>query len=241
MRTLRHKFIAAAAGAVALAAFSGCSDHEEPPVERLDLVSRFFRSVEKGEYEAAAQQGRKIYELDRNNDFMLHLITVHECNIYLLNAQKLLNAGNVNGALRILEDGSRRYPDNRTLGMYHTKLLQLRNAKRLMTAMKNAKGEAAMSASLTAAETGLGTNMSPQLAAYFRSYEEKIKRQAIETEKENRRIEAEKERRRVEMEKRDTLPPPEPVAASPRRKSGAPAATENLDRPPPIAVPEGEK
>lgn len=168
---------------------AGCSEHRPLPSERLNLVSRFFRSVRNGDFEAAALQGRKIYELDRNNGFMLHLITIHESNVFLRNAQKELNAGNLEGALRTLDAGCRRYPENRTLNMYRTRVFQLRNAKKLIRDMTRAQNSAAMSASLTAATTGMGTNMSPRLAAYFRAYEARIAKVAERERREEKKAE----------------------------------------------------
>jgi len=191
--------VAAAALALSIGA-TGCSEHREPPRERIDLVSRFFNSVRIGDFAAAARQGRKLYDMDRNNSFLLHLVTIHESNAFLRQAQKSLNDGDVAGALRTLEEGRRLYPENRTLSMYYSRLSQLRNAKKLLAAMEKANSSAAMSASLTAAATGLGANMSPELAAYFRRYEARIAEVA--------------ERERKEAEKAEALMPP-PVKQPP--------------------------
>lgn len=187
--------------AILLFVFSGCSEHREPPLERMALVSRFFRSVRTGDFEAAANQGRKLYEMDRNNSFLLHLVTIHESNVFLRRAQKALNSGDVEGALKALEEGRRRYPENRTLVMYHSRITQLRNAKKLIKAMEKAKSSAAMSASLTAAVTGLGANTSPELAEYFKEYEKRI---AVEAERE-----------RGEAKKIEALLPPPPAPEPP--------------------------
>ena len=239
------------AAAVSAAFLPGCtkkSTQKAPAFERMELVSRFFDSVRHERFSEAANQGRKLYDMDRNNEFLLHLITIHESNDFFRKAQEELNSGNVDAALRILEQGSRKFPENRTLRMYRTKVSQLRNAKSLIAAMKNAKGEAAMSAALTAAETGLGTNMSPKLAAYLKSYETKIKKAAVESEKAKKRIEADKEKRRIEADKARKAIPSElkakssqsPTASPERRKVTKIETPESLDRPPPIAVPEPE-
>ena len=227
-------------GVAASAALVGCSEHKEPPLERLELVSRFFDSVRKRDFETAARQGQKLYAMDRNNEFLLHLITIHESNFFLRQAQKELNSGNVDGALRVLAEGSRRYPDNRTLRMYRTRIIQLRNAKSLIGAMKSARGEAAMSAALTAAETGLGTNMSPKLAAYFKSYESEIKKTARDAEKNSLRLESEKERKRLDAGKANPPHPAEPKLKSSPRGVTKRNTPESLDRPPPIVAPESE-
>ena len=239
------------AAAVLSVGLTGCakkSTRKAPAFERMELVSRFFDSVRHERFSDAANQGRKLYDMDRNNEFLLHLITIHESNVFLRKAQEELNSGNVEAALQVLDQGSRKYPENRTLRMYRTKVSQLRNAESLIAAMKNAKGEAAMSAALTAAETGLGTNMSPRLAAYFKNYEAKIKRAEAASEKTKKRLEAEREKRRIEAEKARKAIPTGPKANSSRTQGASPKrqevtkleTPESLDRPPPIAVPESE-
>ena len=199
-----------AAAALAVV-WTGCSEHPAPPTERMALVTRFFRSVRNGEFDAAAQQGRKLYTLDRNNSFLLHLVTIHESNVFLRRAQKALNSGDVNGSLKILDEGRRNYPDNRTLSACYSKVMQLRNAKKLITAMEKAQSSAAMSASLTAATTGLGTNMTPDLARYFKEYEARISAVAA--------------KERSEAEKAESLLPPPKDAVSAPANGDAPKAS----------------
>ena len=181
---------------------AGCSEHPKPPVERMELVSRFFRSVRNGEFDAAAQQGRKLYTMDRNNSFLLHLVTIHESNVFLRRAQKALNGGDVDGSLEILAEGRKHYPDNRTLSICYSKVTQLRNAKKLIAAMEKARSSAAMSASLTAATTGLGSNMTPELGRYFKQYEARITAAAAKEQREAEKAES-------------LLPPPRNVAVPP--------------------------
>jgi len=183
-------------------AMCGCSEHREPPVERLELVARFFRSVRNGEFDVAAQQGRKLYMLDRNNSFLLHLVTIHESNVFLRRAQKALNSGDVDGSLKILDEGRKHYPDNSTLSICYSKVMQLRNAKKLIVAMEKAQSSAAMSASLTAATTGLGANMTPELARYFKQYESRIAAMAAKEQNEAKKVES-------------LLPPPRNAAPVP--------------------------
>lgn len=219
---------------------AGCSKHRPLPTERLDLVSRFFRSVRHGDFEAAAQQGRKIYDLDHNNGFMLHLITIHESNVFLRKAQKALNAGDLESALRIMDAGCRRYPENRTLNMYRTRVFQLRNAKKLLRDMARAQSSAAMSASLTAATTGMGTNMSPRLAAYFRSYEARIAKVAERERREEKKAEAILESHK----KKDQAPPseePKAATATPSTSPQTPPPQITVPPEPEIVVPDARK
>lgn len=264
------KTFAAAAAVIMAAALAGCSDHHEPPpLERLELVSRFFDSVRKHDFETAARQGQTLYEMDRNNEFLLHLITIHESNTYLANAQKELNSGDADAALRELNAGLAKYPENSTLNKYRNKIAELRNIKNRIAEMEHAKGEARMRKALSDAKKDadktLGTKIPPKLKKYFADYEKKIQKAASEEENKRRRLEAEKERKRweayfhdcmskirnvmLEAEKSDGGVPeprakrlPSQLVRKNFRDQAPPGGKkpESLDRPPPIVAPETE-
>ncbi len=155
---------------------AGCSKAEstDAPLERNELVIRFFDSIRNGNSEAAAIQGKKIYELDSDNDYVINLVTIQESNRFIRQAQKRLNSGDILGAIEELSAGRKLYPANTALRRMHARLRQLRNAPRLFEAMRRAGSPASMTAALTAAMTGLSDNLSPELTAYFREYEQRI-------------------------------------------------------------------
>lgn len=264
------KTIAALAAFIMAAALAGCSDdHQPPPLEQLELVSRFFDSVKNKRFDDAARQGRKLYEMDRNNEFLLHLITIHESNTYLANAQKELNSGDADAALRELNAGLAKYPENSTLNKYRNKIGELRNIKHRIAEMEHAKGEARMRKALSDAqkdvEKTLGKKTPPKLKKYFADYEKKIRKAALEEKRKRQLLEAEKERKRweayfndcvskirnmmLEAERSDgSVPEPQAkrlpsqlVKGGFRDKgpSGV-AKPESVDRPPPIDAPESE-
>ena len=160
---------------------TGCGKaHPAPPVERNSLILRFFNSMTTADAAAASEQGEKLRQMDNANDYIIKLVTIQQSNAYLQRAQGEINAGNIDKALEILNEGVKTYPGNRYLSRQRGRVRQLRNAKMLLNEMKEAKNSAAMSAALTAASTGLSANMTPKLQAYFNSYKLKIDETARE-------------------------------------------------------------
>ena len=160
---------------------TGCGKaHPAPPVERNSLILRFFNSMTTADAAAASEQGEKLRQMDNANDYIIKLVTIQQSNAYLQRAQGEINAGNIDKALEILNEGVKTSPGNRDLSRQRGRVRQLRNAKMLLNEMKEAKNSAAMSAALTAASTGLSANMTPKLQAYFNSYKLKIDETARE-------------------------------------------------------------
>jgi hypothetical protein len=161
--------------ALATLSSSGCKpNHTPPPLEKGKLVMRFFSSIEKGDYAAAARQGEKLSSMDKHNTSIIELIEVQQCNTYVKKAQDELDKGNLNDAMEIIQEGIESYPGNRTLPAYYSKLRQLRNAKRLIRNMEKAKSASAKTSALAAAVTGLSRNQTKELDNYFNNYRKKI-------------------------------------------------------------------
>ena len=156
---------------------AGCSPEvPAPPVERNDLVVRFFRSLRSSAGEAAAQQGAKLYAMDKRNYALLHLVAIQQANNYIRQAQGALNGGHLEKAIRHLENGLRRFPDNAELHKQLDKLRKLRHAEKLFIAMRTAPNPTAMNSALIAAQTGLSGIESAKLNRYFENYKKNIER-----------------------------------------------------------------
>jgi len=213
-----------------------------PPTERMELVARFFASVKSRDFNAAMRQGVQLHALDSHNENITRLVEIQQCNAYVSAAQKMVNSGDIPGAVAVLEKGVKRYPDNITLREILPKVRQLRNAKNLINGMRQASNSIAMRSALTAAKIGLAANETPALRNYFASYERKIiavERQEKILEERKARAEAAEKARQLAAEKAkqqaakgkpvpkepQLVPPPKavPPAASPQKPSTAAA------------------
>lgn len=181
MKNFKILFFAAIGGAV----LSGCApEHKAPPLERNQLVIRFFNSMTSGKSEAAALQGRKLMALDPGNEYIRHLVEMQESNATVFKAQKAINSGDIDRAVEILNEGIAKYPENRSLARQRTQVRQLRLAKKLLAGMETVSNPESMNSALTAASTGLAANISPELDKYFKAYEKRIEEaEKIQAEK----------------------------------------------------------
>ena len=171
------------------AAFAGgCSRREKvaSPRERNELVQRFFTSLKSNRPDAAIRQGQKLLEMDPGSTFMPGLIQIQQSNAFIAKAQGRINRGDLAGAARIIDEGIKTYPDNSSLHDARRQIRQMRNAPRLLEAMRRAKSASAMNAALTAATIGLGNCMTPRLEAYFKSYEKRCAEVAAAEEEERK-------------------------------------------------------
>lgn len=147
-----------------------------PPTERNDLTIRFFRSLRNNEGEAAALQGQKLLAMEKRNYFLQKLIEIQQANKCIRNAQRHLNAGQLESAIKEIQEGLRRFPGNRELLKNLEQLRKLRYAEKYLAEMRYAPTPTAMNSALFAARNGLSDINSPALQSYFKSYEDSIKR-----------------------------------------------------------------
>ena len=187
--------------AVLAAILCGCGEPvPPPPTERAELVARFFSSISNKDVKAAMRQGIKLHSLDKHNENIIRLVEIQQCNAYISSAQKLINAGNISGAIDVLRQGVKQHPDNVTLREMLPRVRQLRNAVKLLNGMKKATSSIAMRSALTAAKIGLAANSTPKLQKYFAEYERKITATEIQ-EKALAEAKEKAERERIAREK----------------------------------------
>lgn len=172
---MKKSFLFIIASGVIFAA-AGCKKHPELPRSRNDLVLRFFHSLKSNDANSAITQGRKLLAMEPSNTFIVQIIEVQECNQAVLTAQQKIDAGDINGALEILRECRRKYPENNTLPQLYAQINQLRHAKSLLLAMEHADTSEAMSSALTATRAGLSSNSTKALEQYFGNYEKRISR-----------------------------------------------------------------
>ncbi len=157
-----------------LLSLCGCKKpHPKPPTERVALTVRFFRSISSGDSAAAVRQGRKLYALAPEQDYILRLISIQESNDAVDNAQKLIRQGRINEALPVVAAAVKQYPHNRMLVSSYPQIIQLRNAEKLLAAMARAKNASAMRGARIAAQAGLSRNITPELRNFIDDYRKK--------------------------------------------------------------------
>lgn len=160
-----------------LLAVPGCRrEVPAPPMERNDLTIRFFRSLRNNEGTAAAMQGQKLYSMEKRNYFLLKLIEIQQANQCVRNAQRHLNAGQLESAIKEVETGLRRFPENRELFKNLETLRKLRYAHKYILEMQRAPNPTAMNSALFAARHALSGINCPDLNRYFTRYAFTIKR-----------------------------------------------------------------
>ena len=147
-----------------------------PPVERNDLVVRFFRSLRQADGDTAAMQCETLYAMEKRNYFLLRLINVQQANNYVRAAQNHLDAGDLEAAVKVLEKGLKRHPDNANLLRELGLLRKLRLAEKLFLTMRTAPNPTAMNAALVAARAGLDGIESRELNDFFDRYARSIER-----------------------------------------------------------------
>ena len=172
----------------AAVAGGGCSRREKvaSPRERNELVQRFFTSLKTNKPDAAIRQGQKLLAMDPGSTFMPGLIQIQESNAYIVRAQSRINRGDLAQAAKIIDEGIKTYPDNSSLHDARRQIRQMRNAPKLLGAMRRAKSASAMNAALTAATIGLSSCTTPRLEAYFKRYEKRCAEVAAAEEEERR-------------------------------------------------------
>ena len=152
----------------------GCSKPHKPlHMERIALTVRFFESIAARNSAAAARQGKKLYAINPSQEYILRLVSIQESNDAVGNAQNLIRQGRINEALPVVALAAKQYPDNRTLVTAYPKLIQLRNAEKLLKAMDRAKNASAMRGARIAAKAGLSRNITPAFQQYLDAYEKR--------------------------------------------------------------------
>ena len=153
----------------------GCKEaHPAPPLERSELVLRFFQSIQQNRPEDAVLQGKKLEVHLYDKSLITSLTARQQSNSYLALAQQALNRLDHAAAEKAIRAGRRQYPNNRTLKQAEAKLQQLKPSPRLLAEMEKASSAPAMAAALTAATASVGSNTTPELEKYFVRYRARI-------------------------------------------------------------------
>lgn len=170
---------------------AGCSKrkHRQPPLERADLTVRFFKSIREKKSDLAVRQGRQLIAIDPSAEYIRDLISLQQSNDTIISAQKMVDQGKISDALKLVRENSKKYSDNHTLSDAYSRLLQLRNAERLLRAMSRARNSSSMRGARIAARAGLSLNMTPQLERFIVEYEKRETALAAQEKAQTRKAE----------------------------------------------------
>ena len=135
---------------IGLAWLVGCGKKElpPPPVAHVQLVTKLFDNLSKGQHDAAYKRIQKVRALDPSNEFLIQLEEREFCNHYILQAQALLDEGKVGQALAAINIAARKFPLNRNLLAIHTELSKLENLQKHIRLLNSAKSSQEMNSQI---------------------------------------------------------------------------------------------
>ncbi len=136
----------------------GCGEPDDkeqaPPIEGLQLVDRMFGNMEKRDFSVAAVQYRKLMSnRDQIDPIALLMEQIIITNGVVTEAQKKLDAGDLDGALLYARDAKRLNPLNQEIDAMLNDLQYVAALRGAVAGVRSAQ----TSASLTQALTGLDT------------------------------------------------------------------------------------
>ncbi len=117
---------------------AGCSGKKakDPQLNNLRLTSDLIESLSKNDHKAAASRAAKLRTILPESSFLSMLEECETGNIYIAQAQPLLDKGDLEGANKIIDKGLEDHPMNRYLAQSRAQLqLLAKFQKALETAM----------------------------------------------------------------------------------------------------------
>ncbi|MFA6102780.1 MAG: hypothetical protein WCV67_15280 [Victivallaceae bacterium] len=114
---------------VVLAGVAGCGKKEvpDPPLSRNRLTVDMFKSLEEDKHEQAIEKIIKLKAVDTENVFMAELEESEVSNIYMSTVQQQLNAGDIDAAIRTVDNARKRHGLYRSLIQADAELKKLRS------------------------------------------------------------------------------------------------------------------
>lgn len=116
-----------AAAALIVLVTCGCFDNKirDPQLTNLRLTSDLLESLSKNDHKAAAIQAAKLKAVIPESTFLSQLEESEISNIYIIDAQQLLDKGDLKGSLKTINKGISEHPMNRHLMRCRQQLIRL--------------------------------------------------------------------------------------------------------------------
>lgn len=127
--------------ALALAAIAGCGKQPipDPPRSRSRLTIEIFKDLELNRHEPAAEKIVKLKAVDPENVFLAELEENEVCNIYMDTIQRQLNAGDIDAAIKTVEQARRKHGLYRGLIQVEVELKKLKELQEAVNNMRQAE------------------------------------------------------------------------------------------------------
>jgi hypothetical protein len=126
---------------IMLAGVAGCDKKEvpDPPLSQNRLVVDIFKDLEANRHEQAIGKIIKLKAIDAENIFLVELEENEVNNIYMSTVQQQLNSGDVNAALKTIEQARKRHGLYRSLMQADAELKNLRTLQEAVGRMQQAE------------------------------------------------------------------------------------------------------
>ena len=126
---------------IMLAGMAGCGKKEipDPQLSQIRLVSDIFKNLADNKHEQAINRIIKLKAIDPENVFLAELEENEVNNIYLSTVQEQLNAGDVNAALKTIDQARKKHGLYRSLMQADAELKNLRALQESTARMQQAE------------------------------------------------------------------------------------------------------
>lgn len=126
---------------IMLAGIAGCGKKEipDPPLSQIRLVSDIFKNLDENKHEQAIDKIIKLKAIDPENAFLSEVEENEVNNIYLSTVQQQLNSGDVNAALKTIDQARKKHGLYRSLMQADAELKNLRALQESVARMQQAE------------------------------------------------------------------------------------------------------
>lgn len=127
---------------------SGCSGRKapEPPKLKSELLMEIYSAMDKGDHKSALNKVLRLREIDKNSVFLTELESIERNNMYLVEARRLLDAGDIDAASSLLDGAIKRHGQHDELLEAKASIASLAEISALIDSLKRPKSAASLKA-----------------------------------------------------------------------------------------------
>jgi hypothetical protein len=177
---LKKTFIAFLLAAAMLCPSCSGRKAPEPPKTRPELLLEIYASISKGDHKGALNKVLRLREIDKTSVFLTELESIERNNMYLVEARRLLVAGDIAAATELLDGAIKRHGQHDELVSARSDIASLSEISALIDVISSPKSSAALKEA-SAKLVRLAPSFNP--AAPFTAFAEEKARQAASLER----------------------------------------------------------